>query len=71
MEHFPLSDPVKFWSLMNELGILDDILEMISSSVEQTRRLINVNPSQRDLGILFAIFMCYVFLFRADATDCY
>lgn len=43
------NNPVRFWSLMSDLGILDDILEMITNSVEQMRRMINVNPSQRDL----------------------
>ena len=48
------NNPVKFWSLMSDLGILDDILEMITNSVEQTRRLINVNPAQRDLAFSVA-----------------
>uniref|UniRef100_A0A0N5AN71 SAND domain-containing protein n=1 Tax=Syphacia muris TaxID=451379 RepID=A0A0N5AN71_9BILA len=48
------NNPVKFWSLMSDLGILDDILEMIANSVEQTRRLVNINPAQRDLAFSVA-----------------
>ncbi|VDK34641.1 unnamed protein product [Anisakis simplex] len=45
-----ISEPVKFWTIMNDLGMMDDILEIVFNSFDQTRRLANMGTTQRDIG---------------------
>lgn len=43
------SQPVKFWTMMSDMGIMDDIMEMVLNSFDQTRRLASMGSTQRDI----------------------
>lgn len=51
-------EPTRFWAIMSDLGIMDDIMEMILNSFDQTRRLANMGAAQRDVGMLRTYCFC-------------
>lgn len=44
------SEPVKFWSVLNEMNLLPDVLDLMVRSLEQMRSHALSNPAQRDAG---------------------
>ncbi|KHN80508.1 Glucocorticoid modulatory element-binding protein 2 [Toxocara canis] len=49
ISHAMQNQPVKFWTMMSDLGIMDDIMEMVLNSLDQTRRLASMGAAQRDI----------------------
>ncbi|VDN19766.1 unnamed protein product [Gongylonema pulchrum] len=46
------NQPVKFWAALDEMGLLSEITDNMTTSVEHLRRLALMGPSQRDAAEL-------------------